>query len=98
MSSRNLVVSNGNVMVMRFAKGLLKGLGIQSTGPRLAQRGGRYVVIKGKVYRANKDIYVLRIRTSSLQDYAQRVGFAVLRKQTALSLALRCKVGCSETL
>ncbi len=88
MSGRSLTVSNTNIQVLRLVKNLMQSLKIQTTGPRLSRRGGRTVIIKGKQYRANKNQYVLYVRAMSLQRYARKVGFAVKRKQEALSLAL----------
>lgn len=89
MSSRSLTVSNTNMSLLRLSKRLLKGLGIATTGPRIMRRGGREVMIKGKMYHANKNIYLLYVRTSSLVTYARRIGFAIISKQMAVALALK---------
>ena len=88
MSRRSLTLSNGNLRIMMLVKKLLKRQQILTTGPRLSQRGGRLVTIKGKIYHANKNIYVLYVRAKSLQQYATRVGFSLGRKQLALLAAL----------
>ncbi len=54
---RDLDISNGNLQSIQYVRTLLISLGIQSTPPRLSQKGGRTVIIKGKSYRQNKDIY-----------------------------------------
>jgi intein-encoded DNA endonuclease-like protein len=83
-----LDVSNGNLAVLSFAKHLLTRLNILVTGPNLAQRGGRFVVIKGRTCVANKNIYRLHVRARSLNDYSRQVGFAVKRKQDTLMSAV----------
>jgi len=89
ISRRCLTLSNGNLRIMILVRKLLKRLRILTTGPRLSQKGGRLVVIKGRIYHANKNIYVLYVRAMSLQEYAARVGFSVMRKRMALFTALR---------
>ena len=89
MSGRSLDVSNGSIRIMRLVKQLLLKIGVQSTGPRLAQKGGRLVTIKGRIYRANKNIYALHVLSTSLSEYANQVGFSIERKRPALASALR---------
>ena len=88
VSGRSLTVSNASLQVLRFVGISLRRLQVSTTGPYLSQVGGRPVVIKGKIYRANKNIYILRVRAGSLEVYSRRVGFAIKRKERALRLAL----------
>jgi len=91
MSGRSLAVSNGRLGILRFAKIMLAKLSIDTTGPRLAEKGGRLVLIKGRICRANLNIYSLRVRSRSLEGYSRHVGFSVRRKQIALNRALGTK-------
>jgi intein-encoded DNA endonuclease-like protein len=88
VSGRSLTVSNTNLSILRFVRSLLSRRGILTTGPRLQMRAGRTVVIKGKAYHANKNQYMPYVRAASLQNYAQKVGFVVQRKQRALAEAV----------
>ena len=88
VSGRSLTLSNGNLGTMKLVKRLLGSLGIQATGPRLSQKGGRIVSIKGREYHSNKDIYVIYILVESLRRYSALIGFSLERKRLALSSAL----------
>lgn len=85
---RSLTASNEDLELMELVCKLLQSLGIQTTGPYLATKGGRTVMIKGKFYRQNDDLHYLRVRSRSLQTYQTKVGFAILRKSEALSVAV----------
>jgi intein-encoded DNA endonuclease-like protein len=67
-------------------------LGIQTTGPHLKSKGGRWVIIKGKTYRANHDCFTIRIRNSSRRDFLEKVGFKIRRKNDALAQALDARM------
>jgi len=88
ISGRSLDVANSNFRVLSYVRVLLEDLRVHATKPRLAQKGGRFVIIKGRTYLANKNIYRLHVRAGSLGDYARLVGFAVRRKQLRLNSAL----------
>jgi len=85
---RTLTGSNENLELLRLVCGLLQSLGIETTGPRLATRGGRTVLIKGKFYRQNEDLYWIRVRTKCLKNFLAAVGFSIPRKLAALTLAI----------
>ena len=87
ISGRSLKVSNGNHEVLSYVKTLLDSFGIQTTGPHLASKGGRMVLIKGKFYRQNKDMHYLYVRTNSLNRFREKVDFSLQRKAEALRLA-----------
>jgi DNA endonuclease len=88
MSEGSLTASNENLELLKVACELLHSLGIETTGPHLATKGGRTVVIKGKLYRQNEDLFYLRVRARSLARFQEVVGFAIQRKSDALSRAV----------
>jgi DNA endonuclease len=88
MSERNLTVSNTRLGTLRLAKILLGRLGLSVTGPRLVTKGGRNVLIKGRLYRANRNQYVLGVRARSLELFRDLVGFSIARKNDALAKGL----------
>lgn len=84
-----LGVANTNVPVLEYVSKLLESkFGIKVYGPRLKSRGGRTVVIKGRLYHANKDCYALLIDRKSLTSYQRLVGFTIRRKQERLASAI----------
>ena len=88
MSGRSLTVSNTRFVTLTLVKNLLERLGLSVTGPHLLSRGGRNVVIKGKVYKANRNQYSLRVRTISLSLFRELIGFSIARKTDALDKGL----------
>ncbi|HVC26556.1 MAG TPA: LAGLIDADG family homing endonuclease [Nitrososphaerales archaeon] len=91
MYARALTASNENLNLMEFVCELLQSLNIQTTGIHLATKGGRTVMIKGKFYRQNEDLFYLRVRSASLARFQTTVGFSVLRKSATLSQATNKK-------
>jgi intein-encoded DNA endonuclease-like protein len=87
MSGRTLTASNEDLSLLRYVCELLQSLGVETTGPYLATKGGRTVMIKGKFYRQNEDLHYLRVGAKSLEKFQTVVGFSILRKSAALSLA-----------
>ncbi len=88
ISERSLTVSNSGRDLLLYVKKLLTMLGISATGPHLDQKKGRTVIIKGKPYHSNKNLYHLYIRASSLLTFQQKVNFSIPRKRDRLSIAL----------
>ncbi len=88
---RTLTAANENLEVLRLVCELLQSLGIETTGPHLSAKGGRTVMIKGKFYRQNEDLHHLRVRSRSLETFQEKVGFSIVRKSNALSIATRQK-------
>ena len=88
ISGRTLNISNTRLVNLSYCKRLLKSLGLSVTGPHMGRKGGRLVVIKGRLYRANRNQYNLRVRTRSLLDFRNLVGFSIKRKRIALNRAL----------
>jgi len=87
MYERSLTASNENLELVRLVCRLLQSLGIETTGPNLASRGGRTVMIKGKFYRQNEDLFSMRVRSRCLQRFQMTVGFSISRKSNALASA-----------
>jgi intein-encoded DNA endonuclease-like protein len=87
MYERSLTASNENLELLKLVCRLLQSLGIETTGPYLATKGGRAVIIKGKSYRQNEDLYYVRVRSKSLRDFQKAVGFSVHRKLAGLASA-----------
>ncbi|HEV2389235.1 MAG TPA: LAGLIDADG family homing endonuclease [Nitrososphaerales archaeon] len=88
MSGRSLTAGNENLELLKLVCELLESLGIETTGTHLATKGGRTVLIKGKFYRQNEDLFYMRVRTGSLGRFREIVGFTIQRKSIALSRAL----------
>jgi len=87
--SMELGVVNTNMETLRYVSKLLESrFGIRVLGPRLKRKGGRMVMIKGKLYHANKDCYSLLVERSSLSAYRSAVGFTIRRKQQRLASAV----------
>jgi intein-encoded DNA endonuclease-like protein len=80
-----LTVSNTNLEALKYVKTLLnQRSSIECTGPHLGSRGGVPVVVKGKLWRANKDCYNLRIRSNSIAAFCGSVGFSIARKNRVI--------------
>jgi len=88
MHDSSLTASNEDLELLKLVCELLHSLGIETTGTHLATKGGRTVVIKGKFYRQNEDLFYLRVRARSLAQFQEVVGFAIQRKSDALSRAV----------
>jgi DNA endonuclease len=88
ISERSLKVTNGDLEKLTLVESLLSQLGIRTTAPHLDSKGGRLVVIKGKFYTQNKDMYHLSVRAFSLRKYKELVGFSIVRKAVRLAEAL----------
>jgi DNA endonuclease len=87
MSGRSLTVSNTRLVTLACVRRLLRRLGVSTTGPYLKAEGGRIVLIKGRFYKANRNVYYLRVRAKSLERFRVFVGFSIGRKSKALSEA-----------
>ena len=87
ISGRSLSVSNTRLVTLTTVKRLLKRLDLAVTGPHLGSRGGRLVTIKGKEYKANRNLYTLRVRARSLAKFQELIGFSIARKSRALAQA-----------
>jgi len=76
--------SNYDLEVLELCKELLERLGIHSKIYK-TKRKGQTVVIRGKEYQYNSDLFTLRIyRQDSVYRYTVEVGFTIQRKQTPL--------------
>lgn len=87
ISGRSLTASNEDLRLLKLVCDLLLSLGINTTGPHLATKSGRTVMIKGKFWRQNNDLYYIRVRSSSLQRFQDAVGFFIRRKSLAVAVA-----------
>jgi DNA endonuclease len=96
ISDRSLTASNENLELMKLVCELLSSLDIETTGLHLATKGGRTVMIKGKFYRQNEDLFYLRVRSKSLDVFQNKVGFSIGRKAESLSRATG-KIGINIT-
>jgi len=85
VSGRKLTVSNGDLDKMSLVCKLLGELGIVATGPHLLREAGGMTLIKGKLYRVNKNQYLLYVRAGSVETYRDKVGFCVSRKGARLA-------------
>jgi DNA endonuclease len=84
-----LGVANTNKATIDYVSYLLdRKFQLRVYGPRLKSKGGRMVVIKGKLYHANKDCYALLVDRSSLSAYQSTIGFTIIRKQQRLASAV----------
>jgi DNA endonuclease len=88
MSKRSLTASNEDLELLILVCETLQSLRIETTGPNLASKGGRTVIIKGKFYRQNEDLYYMRVRSRCLERFQAIVGFSIGRKSAALSRAI----------
>ncbi|NJE31006.1 DNA endonuclease [Thermococcus sp. 18S1] len=76
--------SNYDLEVLELCKELLERLGIHSKIYK-TKRKGQTVVIRGKEYQYNSNLFTLRIyRQDSVYRYTVEVGFTIQRKQTQL--------------
>ncbi|WP_461862836.1 LAGLIDADG family homing endonuclease [Thermococcus sp.] len=70
--------------VLKLCQELLAGLGIHSKIYK-TKRKGQPVVIRGKQYRYNSDLFTLTIyRRESVYRYTRNIGFTIPRKQDKL--------------
>jgi len=86
-------VANTNYELLLYVQELLRRFGIETTGPYPTVKQGTpfYDPRKGKVYKYNKDAYVLYVRKSSNYAFYKYVGFTILRKRARLEEYLRRK-------
>ncbi|WP_456395721.1 LAGLIDADG family homing endonuclease [Thermococcus sp.] len=76
--------SNYDLEILELCKELLERLGIHSKIYK-TKRKGQTVVIRGKEYRYNSDLFTLRIyQQDSVYRYTVEVGFSIQRKQILL--------------
>ncbi len=79
-----VLASNYDIEVLRLCQNLLEGLGIHSKIYKTKHKG-QLVVIRGKQYRYNSDLFTLTInRKESVYRYTREVGFSITRKQNKL--------------
>ena len=79
-----VLASNYDIEVLRLCQNLLEGLGIHSKIYKTKHKG-QPVVIRGKQYRYNSDLFTLTInRKESVYRYTREVGFSISRKQNKL--------------
>jgi DNA endonuclease len=84
VSAGSITASNSDGDLLDLVTAQLDRLSIEFTGPYLTSRGGRTVIIKGKPYRANHDVYIIRIRNVSRRAYLDKVDFMIQRKHARL--------------
>jgi intein-encoded DNA endonuclease-like protein len=86
-------LTNTNYELLLYVQELLRRFGIETTGPYPTVKQGTpfYDPRKGKVYKYNKDAYVLYVRKSSNYAFYKYVGFTILRKRARLEEYLRRK-------
>jgi len=84
-------LTNSNYDLLLYVQELLKRFGIESRGPRVVLKKGRtfYNPLRGKVYKYNKDVYVLYIKANCTANFYYYVGFTILRKRARLEDYLR---------
>ncbi|WP_297495878.1 LAGLIDADG family homing endonuclease [Thermococcus sp.] len=79
-----VLASNYDIEVLRLCQNLLEVLGIHSKIYKTKHKG-QPVVIRGKQYRYNSDLFTLTInRKESVYRYTREVGFSIPRKQNKL--------------
>lgn len=79
-----VLASNYDIEVLRLCQNLLEGLGIHSKTYKTKHKG-QLVVIRGKQYRYNSDLFTLTInRKESVYRYTREVGFSITLKQNKL--------------
>ncbi|NJE01107.1 LAGLIDADG family homing endonuclease [Thermococcus sp. JdF3] len=84
-------VVNSDVQVLKFAKKLLKELGIRSRMVKLYSKGHEFT-IRGEVYTSNVDMFVLWIsRFGDVVSFYENVGFTATRKSEKLRRAIELK-------
>jgi intein-encoded DNA endonuclease-like protein len=84
-------LTNSNYDLLLYVQELLKRFGIESRGPRVVLKKGRtfYNPLRGKVYKYNKDVYVLYVKANCTANFYYYVGFTILRKRARLEDYLR---------
>jgi intein-encoded DNA endonuclease-like protein len=84
-----LGVVNTNRALLEYVSSLLeRKFNLRTYGPRLKSKGGRIVMIKGKLYQANKDCFTLMVDRSSLEAYQYSIGFTIARKRLRMESAV----------
>jgi intein-encoded DNA endonuclease-like protein len=84
-------LTNSNYDLLLYVQELLKRFGIESRGPRVVLKKGRtfYNPLRGKVYKYNKDVYVLYVKANCTANFYYYDGFTILRKRARLEDYLR---------
>jgi intein-encoded DNA endonuclease-like protein len=80
---------NTNYEVLTYAQKLLRGFGVESTGPWPAKKKGTTIYSHGKRYKAKENCYYLYIRAESLLKFYRHIGFTIKRKQKRLEKYLK---------
>jgi intein-encoded DNA endonuclease-like protein len=81
-----IFILNTDLRLFTYVKDLLKGLNIESMGPKPNKRRGTVIndPRTGKQYVTNKEVDVIYIRASSNINFYRYLGFTVTRKQIRL--------------
>ncbi|MDW7986946.1 MAG: LAGLIDADG family homing endonuclease [Nitrososphaerota archaeon] len=81
-----LTAYNSNLELLRYVTRLLADLEIETTGPHLKTRRGTLMKCPktGRIYKTNKDVYYIYVRSRSFPTYYRKVGFTIERKQKRL--------------
>lgn len=82
----NIYCYNTDIKLLKYVQKLLHQLGIKTSGPYLVKRKGTIYFNKktGRTYKANKDCYILYIKSSSRLKFHQLVNFTIKRKRQRL--------------
>ena len=82
------VANTDHEKCFNYVSELLESFGLECWDHDSKAKAGRIVMIKGKLYHANKDCYSLLVDRSSLRRFSNTVGFTIRRKQQRLALAI----------
>jgi intein-encoded DNA endonuclease-like protein len=79
-------ICNTDRGLLEYVKGLLKHIGIESTGPWPTRRQGKtfYDHRKMKRYTYNRECYYIYVKTNSNINFYKNIGFTISRKQKRL--------------
>jgi intein-encoded DNA endonuclease-like protein len=76
--------SNSDFPLLKFVQHLLSLSKVETTGPRLQTRAGTKISNRGRSYTRKLDVYCIYVRTTSLSNFNQAVGFNIRRKHLRL--------------
>jgi intein-encoded DNA endonuclease-like protein len=87
--SGHIRITNTDYELLEYVKGLLKRLGIETTGPKPKYRQGSIARFRNGSYKRRKDGYYIYIRAGSNINFYKIIGFTIERKQRRLENYVR---------
>jgi len=85
--NKQIFLCNSDIKLLRYVQYLLnKYFNIIATGPHLEKKAGTKTTINGVETTLNQDYYYISVsRKLHVQEFLEKIGFSIVRKQLGLS-------------